>query len=60
MNISKPKVSVPARPPCPVCGKNTYSLGGIHPQCAVAHADKADRAARSAALAAAAEANIDP
>lgn len=50
MNISKPKVSVPARPLCPVCGKNTYSLGGIHPQCAVAHADKADRAARNAAL----------
>jgi hypothetical protein len=24
---------------CPVCGKQTYSLGGIHPQCAVQQAD---------------------
>ena len=59
MNISKPKTNSPTRPLCPVCGKNTYSLGGIHPQCAVTRADKANRAARDAALAAAAEANID-
>jgi hypothetical protein len=24
---------------CPVCGNRTYSLGGIHPQCAVTQAD---------------------
>ena len=34
---------------CPVCGKRSYSLRGIHPQCAVVQAD----APRQAALAAA-------
>jgi hypothetical protein len=24
---------------CPVCGKQSYSAGGIHPQCAVQQAD---------------------
>jgi hypothetical protein len=24
---------------CPVCGKASYSLGGIHPQCAMERAD---------------------
>ncbi len=24
---------------CPVCGQRSYSLGGIHPQCAVLQAD---------------------
>lgn len=24
---------------CPVCGQRSYSLGGIHPQCAMAQAD---------------------
>jgi hypothetical protein len=24
---------------CPMCGKRSYSLGGIHPQCAVQQAD---------------------
>jgi transposase len=24
---------------CPVCGQRSYSLGGIHPQCAMALAD---------------------
>jgi hypothetical protein len=24
---------------CPVCGKKSYSVGGIHPQCAVVQAD---------------------
>ena len=43
MNISKPKVIEPARAVCPVCGKTAYSHGGIHPQCAVDQADKADR-----------------
>ena len=32
---------------CPVCGKRSYSLRGIHPQCAVQQAD----APRQAALA---------
>ncbi|QDV11684.1 hypothetical protein CA51_15570 [Rosistilla oblonga] len=26
---------------CPICGKRTYSNGGIHPQCAVLQADSA-------------------
>jgi hypothetical protein len=54
MNISKPKVIGPARAVCPVCGKTAYSYGGIHPQCAVDRADKADRIvlkARDAVLA---------
>jgi predicted RNA-binding Zn-ribbon protein involved in translation (DUF1610 family) len=25
---------------CPICGKPTYSTGGIHPQCAVRQADE--------------------
>ena len=25
---------------CPVCGKRSYSAGGIHPQCAVQQADE--------------------
>lgn len=29
---------------CPVCGKRTYSHGGIHPQCAVLQADAAHSA----------------
>jgi hypothetical protein len=24
---------------CPVCGKQSYSIGGVHPQCAVQQAD---------------------
>ncbi len=27
------------RNPCPVCGEISYSLGGIHPQCAVRRED---------------------
>lgn len=30
----------PIRNLCPVCGKPSYSLGGIHPQCAIEQADK--------------------
>jgi hypothetical protein len=33
----------PAPKTCPVCGKSSYSLGGIHPQCAVWRADSARR-----------------
>jgi hypothetical protein len=29
----------PAGKICPVCGKRSYSLRGIHPQCAVQQAD---------------------
>ena len=52
MNFSKPKVIGPVRPTCPVCGETTYSHGGIHPQCAVTRADKADHGAFKACNAA--------
>jgi hypothetical protein len=32
-------VPQPPRNLCPICGKATYSLGGIHPQCAMQQAD---------------------
>jgi hypothetical protein len=41
MSISKPVAIVHTPPACPVCGKPSYSRGGVHPQCAVARADKA-------------------
>jgi hypothetical protein len=41
MNYSKPKLIGPPRAVCPVCGTTSYSRGGIHPQCAVARADRA-------------------
>lgn len=44
-----PLYSAAAGTTCPVCGKRSYSLRGIHPQCAVVQAD----APRQAALAAA-------
>ena len=46
MNMRKPGPLnvVPARACCPVCGKPSYSLNGLHPQCAVAQADAAHRA----------------
>ena len=28
---------------CPICGKQTYSQGGIHPQCAMVQADEPRR-----------------
>ncbi len=34
---------------CPICGKKSYSVGGIHPQCAMQQAD-APRQALLAAL----------
>jgi hypothetical protein len=38
---SKPKPLYAARDPriCPVCGHASYSVGGVHPQCAVRQAD---------------------
>ena len=42
MSLSKPLPLKPQRvqPLCPVCGKASYSRGGIHPQCAVQQADE--------------------
>ena len=34
-----PVMSYPRSNLCPGCGKKSYSLGGIHPQCAVNLAD---------------------
>lgn len=36
-----PLYSRPARSACPVCGEISYSVAGIHPQCAVRQADAA-------------------
>lgn len=35
----EPLVANSQRPACPVCGQTSYSLAGIHPQCAVKQAD---------------------
>jgi len=40
MNHAKPKPLGTPRAICPVCRTTTYSLGGIHPQCAATRADK--------------------
>lgn len=41
MNSKKPVPLIPLPLPkkCPVCGKSSYSRGGIHPQCAAVRAD---------------------
>lgn len=39
-----PIAAWPAPKICPVCGKSSYSAGGIHPQCAVVQADAPRRA----------------
>jgi hypothetical protein len=41
MNCKKPMPLTPLPMPkrCPVCGKSSYSLAGIHPQCAASRAD---------------------
>ena len=36
----EPIFNQPERAECPVCGKPSYSAGGIHPQCAVQLEDK--------------------
>ncbi len=43
MNEKKPTPLIfqPSDKVCPVCGQQTYSQGGIHPQCAVHQADAA-------------------
>jgi hypothetical protein len=54
MSSEKSVVVVPPPPKnlCPVCGKPAYSLGGVHPQCAIEQADQPRilrlRAARAA------------
>jgi hypothetical protein len=44
MSVPKeePILIVPPPPKnlCPICGKPAYSLGGIHPQCAMQQADQ--------------------
>ncbi len=46
MSDKKPSPLLPESngQPCPVCGKKSYSRGGIHPQCAVKRADALSRA----------------
>jgi hypothetical protein len=41
MNHKKPTpiLGEPNSKICPICGKRSYSAGGIHPQCAVQQAD---------------------
>jgi uncharacterized protein (UPF0212 family) len=49
-----PIVVEPDSKKCPICGKPSYSRGGIHPQCAVTQADsprKIQLAAQKKALA---------
>jgi hypothetical protein len=43
VSILKPVPIVPQLPRnlCPVCGKASYSRGGVHPQCSVSQADAA-------------------
>lgn len=42
MNSKKPNPLFvePSGSLCPICGKRSYSLRGIHPQCAVQQADE--------------------
>jgi hypothetical protein len=51
LNVKKPGPleATIARNLCPVCGKASYSLGGTHPQCAIAREDADIRAKRLAA-----------
>ena len=41
MSSEKSVVIVPPPPRklCPICGKASYSVGGVHPQCAIEQAD---------------------
>jgi hypothetical protein len=44
MNTKKPEPLILLQPQrgktCPVCGKPSYSRGGVHPQCCVKQADE--------------------
>jgi hypothetical protein len=46
----KPEFFAPPRKTCPICGKVSYSLAGIHPQCAQKRADEAIRVKLKAAM----------
>jgi hypothetical protein len=48
-SITKPTFEIRRPPACPVCGKPSYSLGGVHPQCEVARADKVRKDSQPAA-----------
>lgn len=55
MSAKKPQPLITRRihERCPVCGETSYSVGGVHPQCAVRQADekrlqKIQQAARAA------------
>ncbi|HYM86041.1 MAG TPA: hypothetical protein VET30_04830 [Pseudoxanthomonas sp.] len=52
MSITKPQFIAQSPPLCPVCGKASYSRGGVHPQCAVTRADAVLSKARKAKAAA--------
>lgn len=43
-----PKITERGKKICPVCGKSSYSAGGVHPQCAVHQADEELRAQQKA------------
>jgi rRNA maturation endonuclease Nob1 len=42
MSSEKSVIILPPPPKhvCPVCGRPAYSLGGVHPQCAIEQADE--------------------
>jgi hypothetical protein len=42
MSDEQPIIIIPQPPRnlCPICGKASYSVGGIHPQCAMQKADE--------------------
>ena len=56
MSVKKPEPlnPTPGKRLCPVCGKPSYSLSGMHPQCSQAQENTALKAAQKAALAEAA------
>jgi hypothetical protein len=39
----------PDRKRCPVCNHSVYSLGGVHPQCAIKRADALESLSKKAA-----------
>ena len=40
------------RPRCPICGKDVFSRGGVHPQCAIEHSEREESRALREAIAA--------
>jgi len=43
-----PIIAEPGKKTCPVCGTPSYSVGGVHPQCAVRQADATRQKQRKA------------